>query len=157
MLKLQSGVSRAVLSFLLVGIVLPLLLNYLEPLFATIGLPFHPPPLRWAVLIGLGVAVAVFEFLSGGFERRAWQWLVGQLGASFAWFLVLFYLIGPIYGMPPARIEFVGSLGESTTRVGVEADELLFLIAVLLVLGMLTPVFQFQEARRISQPARNVG
>lgn len=149
--RVWSGVSRSISTFLFVGFILPLLFNYLEPTLQKTGLPLQPQSIRWTAFIALGASAATFEFLSGAFERRAWPWLVGKLGSGVTWLLVLSFLSGPVFGFALGKMEVVHSSAETTTRASLEANALLFLLGVLVVLSFSTPIFQFLEARQASR------
>ncbi len=90
-MKIAKGVSSAALSFIVVGVALPLALDYLaRPLSSYLTLP--PSSARWTVFALIGAFLALTSFLQNGYSKGDFPWLFGKLGGGVADLALFYYL-----------------------------------------------------------------
>jgi hypothetical protein len=139
--KIAKGISSAALRFVIVGIVLPYVLEYFSPTISSyIQLP--PPIEVWAVFILFGALFAATNFLQAAYSKGEYPWLFGKVGGGFvsiAFFTYLFLLLPKTVG-----------------SAGVQSTGLLSLIYLDVGLSYGYLILDFVDARR-SRGAKSEG
>ncbi len=136
-LKLSKGISSAVVIFVLIGVVIPLALDYLSPLFAGY-LKLPPSTERWEVFILFGALFAVTSFCRNGYSKGDYPWLFGKIGGGLVDIALFYY----IFLLLPS------SLGSALGSGGIESSGLIYLVVLALVCSYGYTVFDFIDARR---------
>ncbi len=135
MVKIAKGVSSAALSFIVVGVALPLALDYLaRPLSSYLTLP--PSSARWTVFVLIGAFLALTSFLQNGYSKGDFPWLFGKLGGGVADLALFYYL----FLLLPSSAGSTGGVVESSGLIA------LLGLAVALSYGYL--FLDFADARR---------
>ena len=135
-MNIAKGLSQAILDFLVVGVGLPFLTEYLAPTLSSyVTLP--PASEVWDVLLLLGSLMAAAGFLRNAYSKGQYPWLVGRIGGGLVELVVFyfFFLLVP------------HSLGSA----GVESSGLIALAALAVVLSYGYLVLDFFDARRTSR------
>jgi hypothetical protein len=136
LVKILKGLSAGALRFVVIGIGIPLALDYASPLLSTyVSLP--PSSARWTAFILFGALFAVVAFLQNGYSKGDYPWLFGKLGGGPV--NVGFYYY--IFQLLPSSLSSLGS-------AGVQASGLLLLIYLAIALSYGYLVFDFIDARR---------
>jgi hypothetical protein len=131
--NVAKGVSRAVVSFVVVGLALPFLLEYFLPQISTyVHLP--PPYEVWIVFIAMGALFAVTSFLQNAYSKGDFHWLLGKIGGGLVGLVFFTYL----FLLLPST---VGSAGTQTTGL-----LLIVYLAIALSYGYL--ILDFVDVRR---------
>ncbi|MDA4117325.1 MAG: hypothetical protein OK455_03170 [Thaumarchaeota archaeon] len=132
-MKIARGVLSAALDFLVIGVVLPLALDYLSPLISSyVSLP--PSSSRWLAFILFGALFAVTGFLQNGYSKGDFPWLFGKIGGGLVglgFFYYLFLL-----------------LPSSSGSTSVESTGLLLLIVLAIALSYGYLILDFIDARQ---------
>ena len=136
MVKIWKGASTAALRFLVVGIGIPLVLDYASPLISTyITLP--PSSARWTAFVLFGALFALTAFLQNGYSKGDYPWLGGKIGGGLVNGGFYYY----IFLLLPSSL---GSLGSES----IQSSGLLLLIYLAIALSYGYLVFDFIDARR---------
>lgn len=135
--NLARGISRAAVSFVVVGIAIPYLLEYFS---STISSYMQLPPASqvWAAFILIGAFFAVTSFLQNAYVKGDYPWLFGRIGGGIASLVLFTYLL---LLLPKG----VGS-------TGIQATGLLSLIYLAVVLSYGYLILDFFDARRSRAP-----
>jgi hypothetical protein len=133
MAKIAKGLSSAVVSFAVVGVAFPYLLEYFSPQISSyVHLP--PPDDVWGVFIAIGAMFALTSFLQNAYAKGEFPWLFGKLGSGVVTLALYIYL----YSLLPS------TLGST----GIQYSDLLYLIVLAVVLSYGYLIFDFMDARR---------
>jgi uncharacterized membrane protein YuzA (DUF378 family) len=131
--KIAKGILSAAPRFVLVGIALPYVIEYLAPtLSAYVQLP--SPSQVWTIFIFIGALYALTNFLQTAFSKGEYPWLIGRLGGGVV--AAVFFTF--IFGLLPK------SLGSA----GIQSTGLLSLIYLDIALAYLYLILDFFDARR---------
>jgi hypothetical protein len=133
LVKIAKGISSAAVRFVVIGIVLPYLLEYFSPTISSyVQLP--PPSEVWAAFILIGALFAVSSFLQNAYSKGEFPWLFGKIGggiASIVFFTYIFLLLPKTVG-----------------SAGIQSAGLLSLIYLAVALSYAYLVLDFVDARR---------
>jgi len=131
--KIAKGVVSAAPRFILVGIALPYVIEYLAPtLSAYVQLP--PPSQVWTLFIFIGGLYAMTNFLQTAFFKGDYPWLIGKLGGGIV--AAIFFTF--IFGLLP----------KSVGSAGIQSTGLLSLFYLDVALAYLYLILDFFDARR---------
>jgi len=130
---MAKGLSSAALSFAVVGVGFPYLLEYFSPQISSyVSLP--RPDEIWAVFIAIGAMFAVTGFLQSAYSKGDFPWLFGRLGSGMVSVALYVFLVSLL----PSTI------GSS----GIQTSDLLYLIYLSVALSYGYLILDFVEARR---------
>jgi hypothetical protein len=133
--NIAKGLSRAVLNFVVVGAVLPYVIESFSTQISTY-MPLPAPGEVWAVFVGIGAAFAVTGFLQHAYSKGEYPWLAGKLASG----IVDIALFTYAYSLLP---QSVGSASG-----GIQASGLLYLVYLAIALPYGYLVLDFFDARR---------
>jgi hypothetical protein len=133
MAKTAKGLSTAVVTFLVVGVAFPYLLEYFSP---TISVYLQLPPSAsvWGTFILIGALFAVTSFVQSAYSKGDFPWLFGKIGGGIVnliFFTYLFLLLPNTVG-----------------SASVQSTGLLSLIYLAVALSYAYLVLDFVDARR---------
>lgn len=133
MAKTARGASTAAVTFLVVGIMFPYLLEYFSPTISSY-LQLPPSVSVWGTFIVMGALFAVTSFLQNAYSKGDFPWLFGKIGGGIVnviFFTYLFLLLPNTVG-----------------SASVQSTGLLSLIYLAVALSYAYLVLDFVDARR---------
>ncbi len=146
MAKIARGLLVGVALFLVVGVVLPYLLDYASGFLSNyVTLP--RPSERWLILLGLGGLFGATAFLQNAYSKGEYPWLFGRIGSgltSMGFYYFVFLLL------PGGGGSGGGNLG---LGVAVDATGLLLLVYLGIVLSYGYIVLDFFDYRHRKREA----
>jgi hypothetical protein len=136
---MAKGLSSAVVSFVVVGLALPFLLEFFsQQISSYVQLP--PGSEIWAAFLLIGALFGITSFLQNAYSKGDYRWLLGKLGrglASLALYIFVFSLLPGTFG-----------------SAGIQTSDLLYLIYLAVALSYGYLILDFFQARRERGAAR---
>jgi hypothetical protein len=131
--NIARGISSAAVSFVVVGIAFPYLLEFFSSAISTyVQLP--PSAGVWTAFILIGALFAVTSFLQNAYSKGEYPWLFGRIGAGVASLVLFTYILLLV--------------PKSDGSTAIQATGLLTLIYLAVVLSYAYLILDFIDARR---------